>query len=427
MPAASGGAGSAMWRSRSSARCTRTCRPDGIGAAGMEVILPTGKEPLGLGNGYTVFEPFAMWGQMLPRNSFLQLHGGVELPADSAKASSELYRPDRGRHHDRAGPRLRTGLVAAGRDAVGPSAGRPSEWDVVPQVQVTLSKLQHVMIAGGRTDSGDASGRIVRRRAWSTCSGTGSTAASSSSGNEPSHLVDRRRRGGVAGGMPVHRRCGPTRPRRPARRRRRASTRARGRGDVRALDRVRGVPQQPGRPRAARTSRSARAGAASIMANAARDPYVLRERPARDDRSCAAAPPTSKTSARRVTRRRRRRSRTPPAGRRGSSRIVAAVAAGSEARWTSWRWTACRARSATRSRPTGLGTRESFNGNFVVAPPRPDGRRRAFGPFEVDAGRRRLMQSVTRFEQEQAPHIRESELCATCHTLITEALGPMAA
>ena len=50
--------------------------------------------------------------------------------------------------------------------------------------------------------------------------------------------------------------------------------------------------------------------------------------------------------------------------------------------------------------------------------------RRAFGPFEVDAGRRRLMHSVTQFEQEQAPHVRESQLCATCHTLITDALGP---
>src|SRR6185436_8756827 len=28
------------------------------------------------------------------------------------------------------------------------------------------------------------------------------------------------------------------------------------------------------------------------------------------------------------------------------------------------------------------------------------------------------------FEQEEAPHVRESELCATCHTLITEAIGP---
>jgi hypothetical protein len=72
----------------------------------------------------------------------------------------------------------------------------------------------------------------------------------------------------------------------------------------------------------------------------------------------------------------------------------------------------------------GLGTRESFNGNFVVAPPRADGTRRAFGPFAIDAGRRRVMHSVTGFEQEEGAHIRESEMCATCHTLITEALGP---
>jgi hypothetical protein len=71
-----------------------------------------------------------------------------------------------------------------------------------------------------------------------------------------------------------------------------------------------------------------------------------------------------------------------------------------------------------------LGTRESFNGNFVVAPPLASGRRRAFGPFDPDAGRRRIMHSVSGFEQAPATHIRESELCATCHTLITEALGP---
>jgi hypothetical protein len=71
-----------------------------------------------------------------------------------------------------------------------------------------------------------------------------------------------------------------------------------------------------------------------------------------------------------------------------------------------------------------LGTRESFNGNFVVAPPTAEGRRRAFGPLNPDAGRRRIMHSVTGFEQQEATHIRDSELCATCHTLITEAFGP---
>jgi cytochrome c551/c552 len=71
-----------------------------------------------------------------------------------------------------------------------------------------------------------------------------------------------------------------------------------------------------------------------------------------------------------------------------------------------------------------LGTPGSFNGNFVLSPPLANGRRRAFGPFQPDAGRRRIMSSVTGFEQQQAEHIRESELCATCHTLITKALGP---
>ena len=124
-------------------------RTGGIAAAGLEVVLPTGKEQLGLGNGYTVFEPFAMWGQILPRNSFFQVHGGVELPSDSTKGAREVY--------------LRTALgttLAQGQGfgrAWSPQVevlwARPvrgaSEWDVVPQLQVTLSKLQHVMVAAG--------------------------------------------------------------------------------------------------------------------------------------------------------------------------------------------------------------------------------------------------------------------------------------
>ena len=81
--------------------------------------------------------------------------------------------------------------------------------------------------------------------------------------------------------------------------------------------------------------------------------------------------------------------------------------------------TVCHQISAER-----LGTRESFNGNFVVASPLANGRRRAFGAFAPDRGRSRIMHSVTGFEQEQAAHIQQSELCATCHTLVTAARGP---
>ena len=71
-----------------------------------------------------------------------------------------------------------------------------------------------------------------------------------------------------------------------------------------------------------------------------------------------------------------------------------------------------------------LGTRESFNGGFVLAEPTAAGERRMFGPFEIDTGRRTLMQSATGMTPAEAAHLRESEVCATCHTLFTEALGP---
>ncbi len=71
-----------------------------------------------------------------------------------------------------------------------------------------------------------------------------------------------------------------------------------------------------------------------------------------------------------------------------------------------------------------LGTRENFNANFVMRPTPADGARLIFGPYRIDAGRKTIMRSVTGFVQSEATHIRESALCATCHTLITTAYGP---
>jgi hypothetical protein len=71
-----------------------------------------------------------------------------------------------------------------------------------------------------------------------------------------------------------------------------------------------------------------------------------------------------------------------------------------------------------------LGTPESFVGRFVVAPPGQDGTRRMFGPFDVDRGRAAVMRSATGVTPTEATHIRQSEVCATCHTLITQAFGP---
>jgi len=119
-----------------------------IAAAGAEMILPTGNVDRGLGNGHTVIEPFAMWGQALPRDSYFQMHGGIEIPTDG-DATKEAYlrtaigttfAQDRGFGRAWA-PQLEV-LWAR-------PFGEQSEWDVVPQLQVSLSKLQHVLLAGG--------------------------------------------------------------------------------------------------------------------------------------------------------------------------------------------------------------------------------------------------------------------------------------
>lgn len=75
-------------------------------------------------------------------------------------------------------------------------------------------------------------------------------------------------------------------------------------------------------------------------------------------------------------------------------------------------------------RPDKLGTRESFNGGFVVDRTTPAEARQIFGPYAVDPGRAALMRSATGFVPTESLHVRESALCATCHTLYTKALGP---
>jgi hypothetical protein len=73
--------------------------------------------------------------------------------------------------------------------------------------------------------------------------------------------------------------------------------------------------------------------------------------------------------------------------------------------------------------PEGLGTRESFVGGFVIGAAE-RGTPRMLGPFDADAGRAALMRSATGVVPAKADHLRESELCATCHSLFTDAFGP---
>jgi hypothetical protein len=76
-------------------------------------------------------------------------------------------------------------------------------------------------------------------------------------------------------------------------------------------------------------------------------------------------------------------------------------------------------------RPDNLGTRASFVGGFVIDTIRPLGEREEFGPFQIDNGENRIMRSSSGgYRPTEGKHVQQSELCATCHTLITTALGP---
>jgi len=71
-----------------------------------------------------------------------------------------------------------------------------------------------------------------------------------------------------------------------------------------------------------------------------------------------------------------------------------------------------------------LGTRESFNGGFIVDAPRSKDDHPEYGPFVIDNGRAHIMQTSTGgFRPTEADHIHDSALCATCHTLYTTSLG----
>lgn len=117
-----------------------------IVAAGGAVTLPTGKESLGLGNGFTVYEPFAMWGQMVGANGFVQMHTGYEIPSDHSRGQNEAFlRTALGYTfaQDQGVGRAWTPMTEV---IVAKTKGSSAQWDIVPQMQISLSKLQHVLM-----------------------------------------------------------------------------------------------------------------------------------------------------------------------------------------------------------------------------------------------------------------------------------------
>lgn len=72
--------------------------------------------------------------------------------------------------------------------------------------------------------------------------------------------------------------------------------------------------------------------------------------------------------------------------------------------------------------PDNFGEESSFDGGFLIDVTTPPEQRRVFGKYEIDDGRVALMHSATGFSPVQSDVMQQSELCAGCHTLFTQAL-----
>ena len=129
--------------------------------------------------GATIFEPFILFGQMLPA-TLPPGPGGLRAAGEPDRA------PTKGSCGCAVGTHVlqqpaRPRMVADDRSARRPrSTRRADEWDVVPQVQVTLTATAHCVNVGVQMPVNERKGR--GRECCSICCGTGSTAVSSTAG-----------------------------------------------------------------------------------------------------------------------------------------------------------------------------------------------------------------------------------------------------
>jgi mono/diheme cytochrome c family protein len=115
------------------------------------ILLPTGDSARGFGAGTTQFEPFASFDQLFRTNTFVQTQLGADLPVDTSIAPrSMFYRVAVGQAMapDHMLGRLFTPMVEmlAARDF---APGASTDWDVLPEMQITVSRRQHVRIGFG--------------------------------------------------------------------------------------------------------------------------------------------------------------------------------------------------------------------------------------------------------------------------------------
>jgi hypothetical protein len=114
-------------------------------------LLPTGDSKRGFGAGTTQFEPFASFDQLFKENTFIQTQLGADLPMDTSIAPRSLFwriAVGQALAQDHMLGRLFSPMVEflAVRDF---TSGATTDWDILPEMQITVSRRQHVRIGFG--------------------------------------------------------------------------------------------------------------------------------------------------------------------------------------------------------------------------------------------------------------------------------------
>jgi len=129
------------------------------------VILPTGNKERGFGTGTTTFETFAAFDQLFSTNTFIQTQFGADLPRHTNIAPQSIFfntAVGQSFAADHGLGRLWSPMVefVAARDLVDHPK---TDWDVVPQMQVTISKRQHIKAdLGVRVPVNNTAGRQIQ-------------------------------------------------------------------------------------------------------------------------------------------------------------------------------------------------------------------------------------------------------------------------
>jgi mono/diheme cytochrome c family protein len=141
------------------------------------ILPPTGNSKRGFGAGTTTFEPFASFDQLFPTNTFLQFQMGADIPFNQKVSPQSLFgyatlgQTLAGQHRlGREWSPMVEFLTTRDLTGIG-----KTDLDVLPEMQVTLSRRQHVRADVGVrapvTNTADRTPQVIFYVLWDWADG----------------------------------------------------------------------------------------------------------------------------------------------------------------------------------------------------------------------------------------------------------------